>query len=83
MECFQVKERQLPKSISCGKTFRGHTALKDFPTVHKWLGELASELEERISADREENERTPGLLTVRTSFLPFLVIIAGIGYDLK
>ena len=51
--------------------------------MHKWLGELASELEERISADREENERTPGLLTVRTSFLPFLVIIAGIGYDLK
>ncbi|BDA43773.1 DNA polymerase eta [Coccomyxa sp. Obi] len=60
----EVKERQLPKSISCGKTFRGHTALKDFPAVHKWLGELASELEERISADREENERTPGLLTV-------------------
>ncbi|CAL8468278.1 g7818 [Coccomyxa elongata] len=60
----EVKERQLPKSISCGKTFRGHTALKDFPAVHKWLGELASELEERISADREENERSPGLLTV-------------------
>jgi hypothetical protein len=62
----QVKERQLAQSISCGKTFRGHTALKAFPAVHKWLGELGHELEERIAADRAENERVPRLLTVRT-----------------
>ncbi len=78
-----MKERQLPKSISCGKTFRGHTALKDFAAVHKWLGELASELEERISADREENERTPGLLTVRISFLPICNTIVGMVGDVK
>ncbi|KAK9915303.1 hypothetical protein WJX75_007291 [Coccomyxa subellipsoidea] len=60
----EVKERQLAQSISCGKTFRGHTALKAFPAVHKWLGELGHELEERIAADRAENERVPRLLTV-------------------
>ncbi|EIE19275.1 DNA/RNA polymerase, partial [Coccomyxa subellipsoidea C-169] len=60
----EVKERQLPQSISCGKTFRGHTALKAFPAVHKWLGELGDELEERITADRADNERVPRLLTV-------------------
>jgi len=60
-----VKERQLPQSISCGKTFRGHTALKAFPAVHKWPGELGCELEERVAADRVDNERIPRLLTVR------------------
>lgn len=60
----QVKERQLPQSISCGKTFRGHTALKAFSAVHKWLGELGCELEERVAADRDGNERIPRLLTV-------------------
>ena len=32
----QVKERQLPKSLSCGKTFRGRSALRDLAMVHRW-----------------------------------------------
>jgi hypothetical protein len=35
-----VEERRLPKSINCGKTFRGRQALVDAPAVHKWLLEL-------------------------------------------
>ena len=31
----EVKERQLPKSLSCGKTFRGPRALKALPVVHR------------------------------------------------
>lgn len=60
----EVEERKLPKSVSCGKTFRGQNALKDLESVHKWLGELAQELEERLTADKEENARVPQLLTV-------------------
>lgn len=32
--------------------------------VHHWLQALGSELEERVSTDREDNERLPQLLTV-------------------
>lgn len=32
--------------------------------MHKWLRELAGELEERIAVDRDDNERLPRLLTV-------------------
>ncbi len=65
MHVLQVKARRLPQSISCGKTFRGHAALKAFPAVHRWLLELGHELEERIAADRMDNTRVPRLLTVR------------------
>ena len=32
----QVKQRTLPKSLSCGKTFRGASALHTFDAVHHW-----------------------------------------------
>jgi hypothetical protein len=35
-----VEERRLPKSISCGKTFRGRHSLRDAAALHKWLLEL-------------------------------------------
>ena len=60
----EVAARRVPKSISCGKTFRGNTALTCFDAVLKWLTELAGELEDRISEDTEENARVPTLLTV-------------------
>lgn len=60
----QVKPRKQPQSIGCGKTFRGASALRAFPTVHTWLGELGKELEERIGEDRDEHARLPRLLTV-------------------
>jgi hypothetical protein len=59
-----VEERQLQKSISCGKTFRGNSAIVDLGTVRKWLTELATEIEERVAVDTETNGRTPQLLTV-------------------
>ena len=63
-QCLQVKPRKQPQSIGCGKTFRGASALKSFPTVHTWLVELGKELEERVAEDREEHARLPRLLTV-------------------
>jgi len=69
-----VTDCQIPKSIGCSKTFRGGGALQDFPTVHHWLTQLASELEERLATDREENARMPQLLTVHfNSELPWKV----------
>ncbi|KFM23101.1 DNA polymerase eta [Auxenochlorella protothecoides] len=64
----EVVERRLPKSQSCGKTFRGRrSALADLNAVRHWLGVLGKELEERLAADREENGRMPTLLTVSWS----------------
>ncbi len=40
-----VKQRMLPKGVGCSKTFRGRNALSTLPEVHKWLKELAGELE--------------------------------------
>jgi len=59
-----VKQRTLPKSISCGKTFRNHTALHTIDEVRHWLKELGQELEERVLEDRKANARLPQLLTV-------------------
>ncbi|KAK9830086.1 hypothetical protein WJX72_009709 [[Myrmecia] bisecta] len=64
----EVKQRTLPKSIGCSKTFRGGSALKSLDGVHRWLKELAHELEERIKADRAANARIPRLLTVSVWF---------------
>lgn len=60
----EVEERRLAKSTSCGKTFRGKYALTEIDSVHTWLLELAAELEERLLEDKEDNKRTPQLLTV-------------------
>ena len=59
-----MKQRTLPKSISCGKTFRNHTALHTIDEVRHWLCELGKELEERVLEDRKVNARLPQLLTV-------------------
>lgn len=60
----EVEERKLPKSVSCGKTFRGANTITDLDSVYCWLRELAGELEERLNTDKEENKRVPQLLTV-------------------
>ncbi|KAJ8248629.1 hypothetical protein GJAV_G00244050 [Gymnothorax javanicus] len=59
-----VKPRQLPKSIGCSKNFPGKTALCTRDQVQHWLHQLALELEERLSKDREVNGRVARLLTV-------------------
>ena len=50
--CLQIKQRTLPKSLSCGKTFRSQTALTKIDDVHHWLAELGKELAERVGEDR-------------------------------
>jgi DNA polymerase eta len=65
-----VKPRMLPKSISCGKTFRGQNVLTGLTAVHKWLLQLGQELQERIEADRQQHQRLPKLLTVSFDSAP-------------
>jgi DNA polymerase eta len=60
----EVKPRTLPKSLSCGKSFRGANALTSVTAVHQWLLELAQELQQRVIADRTAHARLPRLLTV-------------------
>ncbi|XP_071336532.1 DNA polymerase eta isoform X2 [Trachinotus anak] len=59
-----VKPRQLPKSIGCSKNFPGKTSLATKDQVQHWLHQLALELEERLTKDREANGRVAKLLTV-------------------
>ncbi|KAM9726961.1 DNA polymerase eta isoform 2-T3 [Menidia menidia] len=59
-----VKPRQLPKSIGCSKNFPGKTSLATKDQVQYWLHQLALELEERLTKDRESNGRVAKLLTV-------------------
>ncbi|XP_062286488.1 DNA polymerase eta [Scomber scombrus] len=59
-----VKPRQLPKSIGCSKNFPGKTSLATKEQVQYWLQQLALELEERLTKDREVNGRVAKLLTV-------------------
>eukprot|EP00898_Chlorokybus_atmophyticus_P004478 jgi/Chlat1/5030/Chrsp32S04993 len=87
-----VQERVLPKSHSCGKTFRGPDTLtsltqaralclcdapcrcldlqylSDTHQVGYWLGELAQELDERLTADFQQHGRTGRLLTTQITF---------------
>lgn len=59
-----VKPRQLPKSIGCSKNFPGKTSLATKEQVQYWLHQLALELEERLTKDRDVNGRVAKLLTV-------------------
>ncbi|XP_029031694.1 DNA polymerase eta isoform X2 [Betta splendens] len=59
-----VKPRQLPKSIGCSKNFPGKTSLATKEQVQYWLNQLALELEERLTKDRDANGRVAKLLTV-------------------
>lgn len=59
-----VKPRQLPKSIGCSKNFPGKTSLATKEQVQHWLHQLALELEERLTKDKEVNGRVAKLLTV-------------------
>jgi hypothetical protein len=63
-----VKDRVLPKSHGCSKTFPGRNALADLPSVRKWVAELAQELDERLEMDCEQNGRFAKLLVVQVSY---------------
>ncbi|XP_030234254.1 DNA polymerase eta [Gadus morhua] len=59
-----VKPRQLPKSIGCSKNFAGNSSLGTIEQVKHWLHQLALELEERLTKDRDMNGRVARQLTV-------------------
>ncbi|CAL8297540.1 unnamed protein product [Merluccius merluccius] len=59
-----VIPRQLPKSIGCSKNFSGKAALTTIEQVKHWLYQLALELEERLTKDRDMNGRVARQLTV-------------------
>ena len=60
----EVKERDLPKSIGCGKNFRGPEMLDTREKVEKWMGTLCEELSERLYRDQDENGRVAKSLHV-------------------
>ncbi|KAM9666983.1 DNA polymerase eta isoform 1-T1 [Trichechus inunguis] len=59
-----VRPRQIPKTIGCGKNFPGKMALATREQVQWWLLQLAQELEERLTKDRNYNDRVATQLTV-------------------
>ncbi|MBN3309262.1 POLH polymerase, partial [Amia calva] len=63
-----VKPRQLPKSIGCSKNFPGKSALATGEQVQHWLKQLALELEERLTKDRETYNRVAKQLVVGVRF---------------
>lgn len=63
-----MKDRVLPKSHGCSKTFPGRNALADLPSVRKWVAELAQELDERLEMDCEQNGRFAKLLVAQVSY---------------
>ena len=63
----EVRERDLPKSIGCGKNFRGPEIIDTRDKVQKWLGNLSEELSERLFKDEEEYSRMAKTLHVNLS----------------
>ncbi|XP_069420678.1 DNA polymerase eta isoform X2 [Ovis canadensis] len=59
-----VKPRPITKTIGCSKNFPGKTALSTRFQVQWWLLQLAQELEERLTKDRNANDRVATQLVV-------------------
>ena len=59
-----VMERELSKSIGCGKNFRGKEKLESVSRVEEKLTNLVEELLERLEEDRDEYGRMATGLTV-------------------
>jgi nucleotidyltransferase/DNA polymerase involved in DNA repair len=62
-----VEDRTKTKSIGASKTFRNQLCLKvagDDANLHKWMAELASEVDERLELDYMDHHRHASLLTI-------------------
>ncbi|PAA70130.1 hypothetical protein BOX15_Mlig015957g1, partial [Macrostomum lignano] len=57
-----VVPRLAQTSLGCSKNF--YEPIRDSATLRRWLGELGDELFERLTQDRVEHRRWPGLLCV-------------------
>uniref|UniRef100_A0A182QTL6 DNA polymerase eta n=1 Tax=Anopheles farauti TaxID=69004 RepID=A0A182QTL6_9DIPT len=55
------------KSIGCCKRFPGKNAITGLATLTHWLNELATEVNERLEKDLDENNRTAKQLTISYS----------------
>lgn len=66
----EVTPRNKPKSIECSKTFRGHLSIptNDKAKLEKWMGELCSELIERLQSDKDEYNRVASTIKVSVQF---------------
>ncbi|CAL8079687.1 unnamed protein product [Calicophoron daubneyi] len=64
-----VTPRSVCQSVGCSKNFVGRAVLTSTNSIKHWLRCLASELIERLTADRQENQRQATRLTmyVRTA----------------
>ena len=52
-----VKERDLPKSIGCGKNFRGPEILDTKEKIENWMESLCTELVNRLKKDKDAYKR--------------------------
>ncbi|XP_038046639.1 DNA polymerase eta-like [Patiria miniata] len=59
-----IKARLLPKSVGCGKNFRGKMALDTKQKVKHWISQLAEEVTERLVREQDLNNRMAKLLSV-------------------
>ena len=64
LETEEVKNRDLPKSIGCGKNFRGPEILDSKEKVEFWMKQLSEELTIRLTKDKDLNKRVARCLTV-------------------
>ncbi|XP_023316293.1 DNA polymerase eta [Trichogramma pretiosum] len=64
-----VTPRLVSKSIGACKRFPGKQTIVKVETLRHWLGELSSEISERLEQDFEENERKATSLTVSFHYI--------------
>lgn len=62
-----VKDRQLVKSLSNGKTFFGSKQLRSVAEVDHWLGELAGELHLRYVDQVSKHQRAPTTIGIHVT----------------
>lgn len=62
-----VNPQLLPKSIGCGRNFRGPETLRTTQRVRQWVQQLSEEISERLHTDTQLNARTATSLTVSAS----------------
>ncbi|XP_045464466.1 DNApol-eta isoform X2 [Harmonia axyridis] len=65
----EVQVKLISKSIGCCKRFPGRTSLLKVEEVEHWMGELSSEIADRLEEDIKENNRKARLMTVSFSQL--------------
>ncbi|KAK0173565.1 hypothetical protein PV328_006741 [Microctonus aethiopoides] len=71
-----VQARLVGKSIGSTKNFPGKQAITKLETLKYWVGELTTELVERLEQDLEENQRRATSITISYHFVQDKRVIA-------